>query len=252
MPLRGPGGRMKRVGSNTSVPSPGNQGSVSGFARTISSYPSPCSRAISRRVSSSLARTVLVAPITSMSGGGKTKLAAAAVPDINRAAGTASASGSSPSAGATAARIGISVAVVAVLLVNSVRNTISVTTASTTTQPGIAVSPAVLATRNSPTPLTRIAAARLSPPPNNTSKPQGRRTAVSQSIAKSGRRNDTGNTNNSNAPIIAIPASLRPAKGVAAPISSLLSNGRVSHIPAVSKKTTSVTRSPTFIGPSPE
>ena len=52
MPSRGPSGRMWALGRTISLSAPGTQGSMPGFAETISVYPKPWARARSTSESS--------------------------------------------------------------------------------------------------------------------------------------------------------------------------------------------------------
>ena len=133
----------------------------------------------------------LIAPVGQVLGGALLGAAAAAggsfVQGFWLAAiviGTVRTRGGSPACSAIAPMTGNNVAVVARLLVNSVRKMTSATAATTSTASPNALSGARLSPSQRARPEFDTAAARLSPPPNRISTPQGSRVAVSQSMSR--------------------------------------------------------------------
>ncbi len=91
--------------------------------------------------------------------------------------GTVSMIGSKPASSAIAPTTGRNVAVVAVLLVSSVRKMIIAAAVTTTTQSGRSPTACRLIPSHSASPVFDTALASDSPPPNRISTPQGNRSA---------------------------------------------------------------------------
>ena len=94
-------------------------------------------------------------------------------------AGTSSSKGSIPIPGATAPRIGMIVAAMAVFEAISVIITTIATSATTTQTVGRLPRPDTLCPNQASSPVEDTAAARLRPPPNSSSTPQGRPSSAS-------------------------------------------------------------------------
>ena len=122
--------------------------------------------------------------------------------------GTVRNRGDMPSCSAIAPITGSRVAVVARLLVSSVRKITRVTDAKTSTAMPSALSGARLSPSHNASPEFDTTAARLKPPPNRINTPQGMRTISSQT--RIGRDLPLGSKNNMTAAVMTIPASLIP------------------------------------------
>ena len=127
-----------------------------------------------------------------------------------KAAGMASNMGFCPSPIAIEARIGKKAAVVAVLLVISVRNIMSSKTKPINKNIGHVFKAPTPCPIQLARPVSLIAAARLSPPPNNIKTPQGNLSVSDQVNMNSPFLKSTGIINRDTAAAMAIPASDSP------------------------------------------
>ena len=159
--------------------------------------------------------------------------------------GTVNSTGGTPACTAIAPMTGSRVAVVAALLVSSVRKMTRVTEATTRTAVPQTFSGASCSPSHSARPLSDTAPARLSPPPKRISTPQGRRLTSSQTIRRGCDTLPLGNMNNNIAAVITMPVSVMPLSP-----NHSLSGWRNIQKNTSSENTVATRRSAFVIGPS--
>jgi len=159
--------------------------------------------------------------------------------------GTVRVIGGTPACTAIAPMTGSSVAVVARLLVNSVRKITSATAASTRIAVPNAFSGARLSPSHSASPESETAAARLRPPPNRTSTPQGRRAASCQVSICGCDTLPLGSMNSSTVAVMMMPWSDTPSMSSHSVTGSLSIQLAMTHA-----KTIATRRSAVLMGPS--